>query len=373
MKNCILAALGLLVGCTTVVDKNEIAKHDPNMAVEKVVVTNGVQWIDGRIIPIEGRAFSDVDHFYDRLPGNVTTNVNAGVRAMKHHTAGMQARFSTDSKKLRIKWVPYKEKLAMDHMPATGVSGIDVYVRTPGKKWRYVKTGRISNPQGGFVTVDLWGKSNEVIINFPLYNGLKSLKVGIDEKATIAPLPPRASGIDKPVVFYGTSITHGGCASRPGLGFVSILGRNLDVPVVNLGFSGSGRMEYEMSEHVSAIDASCYVLDCLWNMRMKDKQGLPEYEPFIRNLRAKRPGVPIIMAGYCDVFCRPVNPKENFTRKLYDKLIAEGWKDIYFLPSVGMLGDDREGTVDGVHPNDIGMVRMAEAYGKAVKEALKLK
>ena len=210
MKNCILAALGLLVGCTTVVDKNEIAKHDPNMAVEKVVVTNGVQWIDGRIIPIEGRAFSDVDHFYDRLPGNVTTNVNAGVRAMKHHTAGMQARFSTDSKKLRIKWVPYKEKLAMDHMPATGVSGIDVYVRTPGKKWRYVKTGRISNPQGGFVTVDLWGKSNEVIINFPLYNGLKSLKVGIDEKATIAPLPPRASGIDKPVVFYGTSITHGG-------------------------------------------------------------------------------------------------------------------------------------------------------------------
>jgi lysophospholipase L1-like esterase len=373
VKKFIFAAFLIPVASCVSAQSSDIAKYDPNMAIQNAVVTNGVKWIDGRYLPIEGRAFADVEHFYDRLPKNVTTNVNAGVRAMKHDTAGMQARFSTTSKRLQIKWVPYDGKLAMDHMPATGVSGVDVYVRKPGKKWRYAKTGRISKATGSAVTVDLWGDSNEVIINFPLYNGLKSLKVGIDGKATITPLPPRASGIDKPVVFYGTSITHGGCASRPGLAFVSILGRNLDVPVVNLGFSGSGRMEYEMSEHVSAIDASCYVLDCLWNMRMKDKQGLPEYEPFIRNLRAKRPGVPIIMAGYCDVFCRPVNPKENFTRKLYDKLIAEGWKDLYFLPGAGMLGDDREGTVDGVHPNDIGMVRMAEAYGKSVKEALKLK
>lgn len=373
MKRYSLLAAAAVLAFNACAQGRDITKYDPNMAIEKEVIANGVKWIDGKALPIEGRAFSDVDHFFDRLPRNVTANVNAGVRAMKHDTAGMQARFSTDSKKLQIKWVPFQGKLAMNHMPATGVSGVDVYVRKPGKKWRYAKTGRISDAKGSSVTVELWGGFNEVIINFPLYNGLKSLKVGIDEKATISPLPPRASGVNKPVVFYGTSITHGGCASRPGLAFVNILGRDLDVPIVNLGFSGSGKMEYEMSEHVSAIDASCYVLDCLWNMRMKDKDGLPEYEPFIRNLRAKRPGVPIIMAGHCDVFCRPVNPKEKFTKKLYDKLIAEGWTDLYFLPSDGMLGDDREGTVDGVHPNDIGMVRMAEAYGKAVKEALKLK
>ena len=373
MKKSFLVVFAMALASCVSAQSNDIAKYDPNMAIDNAIVTNGVKWIDGKYLPIEGKAFTDVDHFYDRLPKNVTTNVNRGVRAMKHFTAGMQARFSTTSKKLQIKWVPYDKKLAMNHMPATGVSGVDVYVRKPGKTWRYVKTGRISDAKGSAVTVDLWGGFNEVIINFPLYNGLKSLKIGIDEKATLAPLPPRASGVNKPVVFYGTSITHGGCASRPGLAFVNIIGRDLDVPVVNLGFSGSGKMEYEMSEHVSAIDASCYVLDCLWNMKYQDKLGLPEYEPFIRNLRAKRPGVPIIMAGHCDVFCRPVNPKENFTRKLYDKLIAEGWKDLYFLPSVGMLGDDREGTVDGVHPNDIGMVRMAEAYGKAVKEALKLK
>lgn len=373
MKKVLAPVFTFALALAAFAQGNHIAQFDPNMALEKAVVSKGVRWIDGKYLPIEGRAFNDVDHYYDRLPKNVTTNVNRGVRAMKHHTAGMQARFSTDAKKLHIKWVPYETRLSMDHMPASGVSGVDVYVRKAGGKWRYAKTGRIHNSKGGYVHVDLWGKPNEVIVNFPLYNGVKSFSIGIDENATISALPPRASGVQKPVVFYGTSITHGGCASRPGLAFVNILGRDLDVPVVNLGFSGSGKMEYEMSEHVSAIDASCYVLDCLWNMKYINKEGLPEYEPFIRNLRAKRPGVPIVMAGHCDVFCRPVNPKETFTFKLYEKLIKEGWKDLYFLPSKEMLGFDREGTVDGCHPNDIGMVRMAEAYGKAVKEALKLK
>ena len=211
MNKSVVTALTFALVSVAAFAAKDIAAYDPNMAIQNAVVTNGVKWIDGKYLPIEGRAFTDVEHFYDRLPRNVTTNVNRGVRAMKHDTAGMQARFSTDSKKLQIKWVPYDAKLAMDHMPATGVSGLDVYVRKPGKKWRYVKTGRISSAKGSAITVDLWGGFNEVIINFPLYNGLKSLKVGIDEKANLSPLPPRASGIDKPVVFYGTSITHGGC------------------------------------------------------------------------------------------------------------------------------------------------------------------
>lgn len=357
---------------TGVFAENEIAKYDLNMAVNDAVITNGVKWIDGRYLPIEGRAFEDVEHYYDRLPSNVTVNVNAGVRNMKHHTTGLQARFATDSKKIHIEWVPYNAMLSMDHMPATGVSGVDIYVRQPGGKWRYAKTGRIKSVKGASVSLDLTNEVSEVIVNFPLYNGVKSFTLGVDQNAKVSKLPPRASGVNNPVVFYGTSVTHGGCASRPGLSFVNILGRNLDVPVVNLGFSGSGKMEYEMSEHISKIDASCYVLDCLWNMRMKPETGLPEYEPFIRNLRAKRPGVPIIMAGQCDVFLRPTDAREIFARKIYDKLIAEGWKDLYFLPKEGMLGYDGEGTVDGAHPNDIGMVYMADVYGKAVKEALKL-
>jgi lysophospholipase L1-like esterase len=226
-------------------------------------------------------------------------------------------------------------------------------------------------------------------VNLPLYNGIASFTLGVDKDAEVNALPPRKSGINKPVVFYGTSITHGGCASRPGLAFPSIVGRDLDVPIANLGFSGSGRMEFEMSEHLAAIDASCYVLDCLWNMGgiragkaqseadLKGVKAGPEgvvvyarYEPFIRNLRAKRPGVPIVMAEQCDVFCKGPNAKDRFIRKLYEKLIAEGWKNLVYLPKTDMYTGDREGTVDGCHPNDLGMMSMSKAFGKAVKEAL---
>ena len=144
-----------------------------------------------------------------------------------------------------------------------------------------------------------------------------------------------------------------------------------------------------MSEHLAAIDASCYVLDCLWNMGgvraggaqseadLKGVKAGPEgvvvharYEPFIRNLRAKRPGVPIVMAEQCDVFCNGPNAKDRFIRKLYEKLIAEGWKNLVYLPKTDMYTGDREGTVDGCHPNDLGMMSMSKAFGKAVKEAL---
>ncbi len=358
----------------------EIAKYDKAMAVANVVVSNGVKWIDGRLLPIEGRMFDDVDHYYDRLPSGVTTNVNAGVRGMKFHTTGMQFRFSTDSTKLTFKWIPFSRGLEMDHMPSTGMSGIDVY-RFDEKRgrWLYVRTGRIVDGVKGATLQIPWTPGTPCLVNLPLYNGIKSFSLGIDENAQVKPLPPRKNGIVKPVVFYGTSITHGGCASRPGLSFVNIVGRDVDVPVVNLGFSGSGYMEFEMSEHIARIDASCYVLDCLWNMRSRgtgkpSHRGVEDnYEPFIRNLRAKRPGVPIIMAEMCDVYGVKPNDKDIYTKKLYDKLIAEGWKNLYYLPKTDMYLRDNEGTVDGVHPNDWGMMSIAKAFGRAVREALGLK
>ena len=380
MKRLVAAAAVCVAGCAFA-QQGDIAKWDPNMAVENAVVTNGVKWIDGKFLPIEGRAFDDVDHYYDRLPANVTTNVNGGVRGMKHHASGMLFRFATDSGKLKFRWVPYVPNLSMDHMPSTGVSGIDVY-RWDAKKerWMYVMTGRITDPKGGSLSVP-WTPGTPCLVNLPLYNGIKSFSLGIEPNATIAALPPRASGVDKPVVFYGTSITHGGCCSRPGLAFVNRVGRDLDVPVVGLGFSGSGVMEFEMSEHLARIDASCYVLDCLWNMgmanaareRSRSGRNVDEnYEPFIRNLRAKRPGVPIVMAEQCDVYMNGANSKDKFMRRLYEKLVAEGWKDLVYLPKDGMYTGDGEGTVDGCHPNDIGMESMSKAFGKAVREALHL-
>lgn len=355
---------------------DEISKYDPRMAAEKAVVKNGVKWIDARLLPIEGKAFKNTKEYFQRLPSTLTTNVNAGVRFLQTHTSGMQLRFKTDSSRIFVKWSVTGNNLAMPHMPATGVSGVDVYSATSDGKWRYVKTGiprSAKKPNEFHVS---WKKGDTCLINLPLYNGVKSMFIGIDEKSSVSAPPPRASGVVKPVVFYGTSITHGGCASRPGLSFVNILGRELDVPVVNLGFSGSGKMEMEMSDHLAAVNAGCYVLDCLWNMDVSMVKS--RYEPFIRNLRAKRPDVPIVMAGQCDVYYKPGGAsrfadKESFTASLYRKLLSEGWKNLHYLPFDAQLSFDGEGTVDGCHPNDLGMKDMAAAYGKAVKEALKLK
>ncbi len=392
MKKQIIAVSAFLAVGGAFAQAIDAAKYDPRMALENAVVdTNGVKWIDGKFLPLEGKCFADTDDFYDRLPKNVTTNVNNGVRGMKHHSAGMQFRFRTDSKALYFKWMPYSSNLAMDHMPSTGVSGIDVYRQGPDGKWRYISTGRIHDAKKGG-SLSVWGSPGDAyIVNLPLYNGIKSFTLGIEKNAKVEALGPRKSGINKPVVFYGTSITHGGCASRPGLAFPSIVGRDLDVPIVNLGFSGSGRMEYEMSEHLAAIDASCYVLDCLWNMSIPKKNAgaafhdmyakgfdkndrisvvRARYEPFIRNLRAKRPGVPIVMAEQCDVYCKGPNAKDKFIKSLYDKLIAEGWKNLVYLPKTDMYTGDHEGTVDGCHPNDWGMMSMAKAFGAGVKAAL---
>ena len=304
-----------------------IGAFDPDMEIPGVV-TNGVKWVDGRHLPIEGRAFDGTEHYYDRLPSNVTTSVNGNVRTMKHHTAGMQFRFVTDSKTLVFKWVPYNASLEADNMAASGASGIDVYRFDAARgRWLYVKTGRISSSAGGSLSLD-WTPGTPCLVNLPLFNGIREFSLGIAPEATVTRLPPHRGGNVKPIVFYGSSFTQGLGASRPGMAFVNIVGRMLDVPVVNLGFSGGCFMELEMSEHLAAIDASCYVLEC-----PDDMDAATVCEPFINNLRTSRPNVPIVMAE--------------------------------------KLPDDEEESVDDDALDDCGMAALAEAYVRTLKKVLR--
>jgi len=383
MKELALSFVTAALAMAAVARQSGVCKWDPAMAERTAQVDErGIKWIDGKCLPIEGRAFDDVANYFDRLPANVSTNVNAGVRDMKSHTSGMQFRFRTTSDTLHFRWEPSHAWLEMDHMPASGVSGIDIYTQGENGRWIWRRTGRIYPPKSGAypcgrlddVTVK---PGTPICVNLPLYNGIRSFRLGVAKDAKIEALGPRKSGVDRPVVFYGTSITQGGCASRPGMSFVNIVGRDLDVPVVNLGFSGSGWMEYELSEHLAHIDASCYVLDCLPNMGTRDG-GLPlagrnveeNYEPFVRNLRRLRPDVPIVLAEISDVFCNGPTPKDEFVRTLYGRLMAEGWKNLVYLPKNRLYVGDGEGTVDGRHPNDHGMVSLAAAFGQAVRTAL---
>ena len=383
MRKLVLLAASVAMSCAFA-QQGEIAKWDPAMAASNAVVdTNGVKWIDGKYLPIEGRwTLGDAKHYYVRLPDSLTTNVNAGVRGMRSHTSGMIFRFRTDSNFLVIRHTPLNGWHAMPHMTEVGTSGWDVYkLDKASGKWRFVASNHGAKAEKGDpgtrVKRIAWSAGGECIVNLPLYNGVKEFSLGIAPDAKIEAPSPWASGVEKPVVFYGTSITHGGCCTRPGLAFVNRVGRDLQVPVYGLGFSGSGVMEFELSEHIARIDASCYVLDCLWNMSLTEKQRPGRsvegnYEKFIRNLRARRPGVPIVMAEQCDVFAKGPNEKDRFIRGLYEKLVAEGWSDLVYLPKGEMYTGDCEGTVDGCHPNDIGMESMSKAFGTAVRQALHL-
>lgn len=325
-------------------------------------------WFDGPALPIEGRAFQDTDVYYDRLPARARATVPSSVWGLSRHSAGMALRFVTDANRVTVRWAVRNAALAMPHMPATGVSGVDLYQRTPGG-WRFVKNGR---PAAVTNTVEIAITPNaECLLYLPLYNGTARVEVGIPKGRALRAPPPRANGQTRPVVFYGTSITHGACASRPGMAFTAIAGRLADAPVVNLGFSGSGKMEIALCDLIAEIDASVYVLDCLWNMN--DDLVRERAEPFIRALRDKRPATPILLAEDCNVFGRAPTSKAVLLRALYEKLKAEDsakWAELHYLEAREMLGHDGEGTVDGCHPNDLGMMRQGTLFGQALRRIL---
>jgi hypothetical protein len=251
-------------------------------------------------------------------------------------------------------------------MPATGVSGVDLYSKDQSGRWYFVANGR---PAAVTNTAKFSPPAGQpCLLYLPLYNGVTSVEIGIPQGSSLSGADPAVSKQRKPIVIYGTSITHGGCASRPGMAFPAIMGRKLDTPVINLGFSGSGKMEPAMAELLAELDPSVYVLDCLWNMSADLVST--RIEPFVKTLRAARPDTPIVLAEDCSV--RNVCPTEKgrILRTIHQKLTAEGVKNLHFLSNEGMLGDDTEATVDGCHPNDLGMMRQADVFAKALAPLL---
>jgi lysophospholipase L1-like esterase len=320
-----------------------------------------IVWHDCTKIGVEGKGWTDTPSYYDRLPGKAKGMVTKAVWGHSHSSAGLCVRFATDAASFQVRWTLLGAKLAMPHMPATGTSGIDLYVKEKAGQWRFVGLGDGRPTASSNTSTFALPGGRQYLLYLPLYNGVRSVEIGVPEGRTIAacPVPSR-----KPIVFYGTSITQGGCASRPGMAFTAIVGRRLDATVVNLGFSGSGKMEPEMADLLAELDPSVFVLDCLWNM--KPEQVAERVEPFVGRLRQARPDTPILLAE--DSSFQNVCPTEKgvVLRAAYEKLKAAGVKNLHFLPSRDMLGTDGEGTVDGCHPNDLGMARLADAFAKAL-------
>ncbi len=334
------------------------ANPDPKTAKEDP--DGKTLWYDCKNMKIEGKGWSDTEACYDRLPLKSKSVAPKMVWDLSKDSTGMCIRFTTDAKSINVRWSPTLKNgdvpYALPHMAATAVSGVDLYAKSKNEKWQFKGNGRptASVSKAYFNTTP----GQEHLLYLPLYNGVSLLEIGIPKDRTIS--QPDAAALKKAIVFYGTSVTQGACASRPGMSSTAITGRKLDAPVINLGFSGSGKMEIEMAALLSELDPSIYVIDCLGNMT--PEMLTERVEPFVKTLRTKHQDTPIVLVEDASLYNVTPTVKGKILRSIYEKLVAQGMGNLYFLPNNNMLGDDGEATVDGAHLNDLGMMRLAEVF-----------
>ena len=375
---CWMAA-GAMLGCTatapvTAVRLDASRQLSPEKARQDA--EKGIRWYDARELLVEGKGWTDTEKFYDRLPGRAKETVTEAVWTRSRHSSGFCVRFVSNSPTIRANWTVTSAALAMNHMPATGMSGLDLYVRHNGRL-RWLATGVPQKQSTEVVLVqDLPAGAREYALYLPLYNGTESLEIGVDADAILAQPTPRLANRAKPIVFYGTSITHGGCASRPGMAYPAILGRWLDFPTINLGFSGSGKMELAMADLLAELDAAAYVLDCLPNMNAE--MVTERVESFVCKLRAVRPTCPIILVENITyqnsyLVAKTDARATGSNRALaaaYQRLKKAGVCRLYYVSGEKLLGDDGEATVDGTHPTDVGFLRIAHVLEPVLRLAV---
>jgi hypothetical protein len=284
----------------------------------------------------------------------------------------MSARFATDAEVIYARWECFSNDMAAVDMPATGVSGLDLYARDDSGQWQWLSVGKPEKP--GLITVTLIEGLEPVRREFTLYlpltSAVKSVEIGVDKSAAFEPIAPRT---EKPIIFYGTSIVHGGCASRPGMAYPAILGRRLNKPVINLGFGGSAHCEPELAELLAELDGCAYVIDPLPNMSADIITK--RIEPFVKILRKTHPDTPIILVnepGYPHaLFVASVRKRlldnRSALKDAYDHLVVSGTERLHYIPGDDLYGHDGEATVDGIHPTDVGFLRMADVFEPVLK------
>jgi len=330
-------------------------------------------WHDVHECGVEGKGFTDTESYFDRLPARAEKVVPQPVWDLSRDSTGMAAQFETDSPSIWIRYSLLSANLAMAHMPATGVSGVDLYGKLDGQ-WRWVAVAKPSSKEVETeLTEGLKPGMREYVIYLPLYNGVTKMEIGVEKNAKFKPIAPRSA---KPIVYYGTSIAQGACASRPGMAFTNILSRRLDRPFINLAFSGVGKMDAAVAKFVAEIDAAVYVIDCLPNMTTE--QVTERVKPLTDILRKAHPETPIVFVEDRTFGNAEFHPKiqeqhvhrRAALRREYDTLTKSGVKNLYYIEGAALLGSDGEATTDGSHPNDLGMMRYADVLEPRLREML---
>lgn len=368
-----------------------ISDIDPNMAIKDPDV-EGITWYS----PLNKNMFKAYgsEHFYEgdyarlsRTQREEVIKVSKDVEHLSKWCAGLQLKFKTNSTRIMLD-VELRAPHDMNNMTTIAQCGFDIYVydeevkdyifHNAGAYPRHLDKYRVE--LSVFNYFDKTKKEREYIINFPLYQGVKDVKIGLDSDSVTSPVEYKNDG---KIVIYGTSIAEGGCVSRPGLAYTNILSRWLDMEVYNQGYSGSALLEPIMGDYVGQVgNQKLLVIDAEanagWTYKMKDN-----LENFIIEYKKHHPYVPILLVSRC-LFAADMFDNEHIElRKFYKGFVhnlIEKYKNLgyemYFLDGDhffdGFKFHYTEFTVDGVHPTDFGSYLMAEHHLKSIKDILKI-
>lgn len=344
----------------------DISKVDQNFKADDTARREDMIFHDPKAAPFSLHGVYHEDGKYRRMPEEIAKTVHEAVGKLHSHCAGGRVRFVTDSPYIAIS-AKFGDIATMSHFALTGCRGFDLY-RDGVHCKTFVPPYYATEGYEAIYEPPMKGMA-EYVLNMPPYSEIKEFYIGLQEGCAL--LPPTPYKLEKPVVFYGSSITQGACCSRPGNTYYNILSRRLDFDYINLGFSGSARGEPEIAEYIASLDMSAFVCDYDYNARTAEHLAAT-HAPFVAAVRKAHPHIPILLMS---------KPRRTLTEddlqrlsiitKTYQTAIEQGDRNIYLLSGPELMafcGDD--GTVDNVHPTDLGFFSMANAMAPVLEKAL---
>lgn len=296
------------------------------------------------------------------------------VKQLFTNSAGLFITFKTDAKEVYGKWCVTGKKMNLN-LTAIANKGLDVYIKNKEGKWQYANSkGTAKECEEIRLVENLVEGEKEFLVYLPIFDEIKSLEIGVPEGSS---LEQSNNPFQKNIVVYGSSIVHGASAGRAGMTYPAIISRRTGLNLLNMGVSGNARMEKEVVHMLGDIPADVFVLDCVPNSSPQQVTERTAY--LVEHLRSKHPNTPIIMIpsiireqSYFNTAWGERNYLQNKNwKEEYQKLIQKGLKGLYYLDSNNLIGDDHEGTTDGVHPNDLGFMRMADQIQPFLLEVMK--
>lgn len=349
----------------------DINKIDENLVLKRVTETD-IVWHNPNNAPFSVHGVFYENDEYIRLPRKIAKTISNGVHYLSGFTAGGRIRFVTNSKHIALRVVAPKSFDIMLHMPIAGEYGFSVYV--DGKFLSFIAPDQFDiidkNPivYDGIIKLD--EKTHEIEIYFPLYYTISEVLIGLSSNAIIEKHPPYKHSA--PIVFYGSSITQGGCASHAGNDYISILSRWLNSDIINLGFSGSAKGEQEMADYLATLCASIFVIDYDNNAPTVEHLKNTHFKLY-ETIRKKHALTPIVMISRPNTdTTKDFKARREVIKNTIKRAIDLGDKNVYFIDGETLFGKkDRDAcTVDGCHPNDLGFYRMAETIYPMLKNIL---